>query len=194
LHELKPTGWRLMIDGSPCLECLANRWSGGGSRYVWLAPDRDWLICRETMTASNADETKLDIHYEPDPEVQWTPMSWELTHTNGNQLNYTYRFQIESYTLNAAIPNQEFVPRIPAGVLTFDDTVSGLREGVMLPDGRFQPKDGSAAYYLPGEAGPLSRWRAWFQYSLIALIAAVGLILFVRLVSRRRGHRAIPIA
>lgn len=172
-HDFRPTGRRQMIDGSISIECQIARYEHGGSRLIWITPDKDWQISRDYITNENGDDVRLDIRHSQNSEIGWTPAAWTITYLTNKQIACTWRYQVDVQEFNQDSGDAAFLPKIPMGIHVTDNTVSGGRTGEVLANGKFQPDNGNPAYYLPGEKR--SNLRAYARY--IAIGTAVAIML-----------------
>lgn len=192
-HEFRSTGRHQTINGDKCVEVLAAQYQSGGTRHLWLAPAKDWLVVRDVYKSSATGfETKDEIWFEPHPVVKWVPTNFETTLSVHTKLAYTVSCRVDQYEFNRPIAPTAFAPRFPTGLTVFDLSVPGSIEGTILPDGRLQPKNGKRAYYLPGEVNAPSSF--YYRVALASILALCDLGLLIRLLIRFRRNRRSLVA
>lgn len=181
-HDLSPTGRRLLIGGSECIECMIGKYVAGGYNAVWIDPQKDYLVVRQVLNdVVGKDRTQLEITYRSHPEAGWVPDRWEnsVTATSG-QSGVSTHFRVEEFRMNHSVPESEFTLKFLPGMTVLDNIDSGGSEGRIQPDGKFKPLGSDTAYELPGSEvrSSWSRIRnaVYIALALTLAILAAGII------------------
>lgn len=191
-HDLTPTGRRMPIAGSECIECLVYRYQNGGTSTVWLDPAKDYLVVRQIIDdVVGRDRTKLDITYRPHTDAGWVPAKWENSRTavDGHP-GETHQYTVESCEVNRPIDSREFVLKFPPGMKVLNRLGPGGVEGVMQDDGQFKPVDSDTVSPLIHETRSI--WD-YVRFGSCILLASMIVVLLVRY-ARHRSRASKPIS
>lgn len=156
LSDYTPTGKTVAVDGRSCVEALKGSRTEGRTEYVYLDPERDWVVSRIDGYTDGELTKRITAEYTPHPVVGWLPTSWSwVNRLQADIALSSGRVTAKEYEVNGDIPDEEFRPKYPPGTVVVDDKHGPLGQTISLVN-----QDGS-----PGVAIPLSQQPSLEQLS-----------------------------
>lgn len=190
LSDYTPTGKMVPVEGRDCVEIFRGSRAEKQSEYMYLDPDRDWVIRRIDGFSDGKLAKRISVEYAPNPDVGWLPSSWSyVTRMNDGTPLSGGQVAIGRYEVNVEISDDEFRLQYPSGTFVVDDTKGAGKETVSVVKG-----DGS-----PGVAIPLSEQPTYKQleqanqsvrrqWIWLAIIGG-GIVILLGAVAANRWHR-----
>lgn len=170
----------LTISGISCAELESSR-GAGVTEHFWIDPARDHVVVRYNLIEAGTIASQVDIDYQADATVAWTPARWRLAQMRKGKFVKSDQITVTKFEINPRLQPRDFEIKFPAGTKVFDRVQS--KRYLMQPDGSEQLIRDSE---VRGEAALLSPpaektfWaRGWWWLLLVIAVLSAGL-LFLR--------------
>jgi hypothetical protein len=196
LADYQLTGEIVAVEGRDCAE-LRNELQKGKTEYMYLDPERDWVVRRIDGFEDGKLVRRIIAEYGADPVVGWLPSSWSyVTRSPNGSPDTTGRVTVGKFEINTAISDDEFYPKPPPGTFVVDDTKGRGKETVSIVK-----SDGSPGVELPLSERPTDErlllannppsrrtWRYWLLAG--ALVFGIATLSWYRY-GRRAGISSV---
>lgn len=205
LANCRWTGRKLVIQGTPCLECQPVEQRQGREKSLWLAPSRGWALLRFTESVDGVVRCQWDYKLKADPILGWVPASWtSLLLTGGGKLQSSMSVTVTEFLVNGNHQEGDYGLELPVGTRVLDLTGGERVDYILRGDGtrRDIPKEDLGASYetllqtSPGGAfgrqSGLGRW-GWAGLLLGGAVVLGGAAIARRALQARAGVPCAPV-
>jgi membrane protein implicated in regulation of membrane protease activity len=143
----RSTGRRDRVNNRICQEF--SRVSGAVRDQIFLDPERDYQVVRNTQYVNDKLWTKLEVTYQPEPTLGWVPATWDVvTCTPGGAIGVSKRCVVTEFVTNIDVPESDFEPVLPIGARVIDLTAGKEMHSAVLPTG----ERGREVEFVPGRS------------------------------------------
>lgn len=186
LGRFKVNGRRIDIAARPCLEVVRTSGSSNRCEVLYLDEERDYVVVRKTILIKDFPAWQLDIIYDQDDTVGWSPRSWEYIIRAGKNhiIIESGRRTVTRYDINHQIDDSKFEIIFPAGTRVIDESSGKETQYLVRGDqerGREIPTAFNPTYEDLENAGTqVKRWVLATVWGTI-LVLSLGVWIWLRL-------------